>query len=123
MMSAGIVDTIYLGHLSTNALAAVMFCFPIVFLGNSVNIGLGAGVMSAISRDLGRKNFEAAHTHGASAIILVIIIMVVVSSLGLVLGPLIVDVMGANEEVRPLSLGYLKYARPAFDFYGYRHGL
>ncbi len=41
LMSAGVVDTIYLGHLSTDALAAIGFCFPIVFLGNSANIGLG----------------------------------------------------------------------------------
>ena len=52
MMSAGVVDTIYLGRLSTNALAAVAFCFPIIFLGNSINIGIGAGTLSAISRDL-----------------------------------------------------------------------
>ncbi len=118
MMSAGIVDTIYLGRLSTNALAAVGFCFPIVFLGNSVNIGLGAGVMSAISRDMGRKNYEAAHAHGASAIILVVLVMLMVSSLGLVFGSFIVDAMGVTEDVRPLSLGYLKYALPALIFMG-----
>ena len=118
MMSAGVVDTIYLGRLSTDALIAVGFCFPIVFLGNSVNIGLGAGVMSAISRDMGRKNFDAAHVHGASAIILVILVMVVVVSLGLIFGSFVVSAMGATPDIMPLSLSYLKYALPALIFMG-----
>lgn len=118
LMSAGVVDTIYLGRLSTDALAAVGFCFPIVFLGNSVNIGLGAGAMSAISRDLGRKNYEAAHRHGASAILMAVLIVMVVSILGMVFAPLIIGLMGASPDVKPLALGYLKYALPALVFMG-----
>ncbi|MBL4870973.1 MAG: MATE family efflux transporter [Robiginitomaculum sp.] len=118
MMSASVVDTIYLGRISTDALVAVGFCFPIIFLGSSVNIGLGAGVLSAISRDLGRKNHESAKRHGASAIILVVIILTVVSSLGLIFGASIVSAMGATPEVKPLALSYLKYALPALVLMG-----
>lgn len=118
LMSAGVVDTIYLGRLSTDALAAVGFCFPIVFLGNSVNIGLGAGAMSAISRDLGRKNYEAAHSHGASAILLSIAIVLCVSILGIVFAPWILSLMGVTDEIMPLAQGYLKYALPALVFMG-----
>lgn len=118
LMSAGVVDTIYLGRLSTDALAAIGFCFPIVFLGNSINIGLGAGTLSAISRDMGRKNFEAAHSHGASAIVLAFLVMLLVSAVGLAFAPLIVSLMGASDEIAPLALGYLKYAMPALVFMG-----
>ena len=60
LISTGIVDTIYLGNLidverpnlGRFALAALGVAFPITFVGNSVNIGLGAGTMSAISRAL-----------------------------------------------------------------------
>ena len=65
LISTGIVDTIYLGRLTdaarpnlgVMALAAVGFAFPLTFLGNSANIGLGAGTMSAISRALGFSVF------------------------------------------------------------------
>ena len=118
LMSAGVVDTIYLGRLSTDALAAVGFCFPIIFLGNSINIGLGAGTMSAISRDLGRKNYEDARIHGASAIVLAFVIMIVVSTIGILMGPHIISMMGATADVKPLTLDYLRYALPALVFMG-----
>ncbi|MEE9272513.1 MAG: MATE family efflux transporter [Robiginitomaculum sp.] len=118
MMSAGVVDTIYLGRLSTNALAAIAFCFPVIFLGNSINIGIGAGTLSAISRDLGRKDYDAAHKHGAGSILLAALAMLVVSILGLIFAPLIVSLMGATSEVKPLALDYLKYALPALIFMG-----
>ncbi len=118
MISAGVVDTIFLGHLGVNALAAVGFCFPIIFLGNSLNIGLGAGTMSAISRDIGRKKFSEAKIHGASALVLGLFITVFVTFIGLVFSRQIVTLMGAGEEVLPLSLEYLRFALPAMIFIG-----
>ena len=118
MISAGVVDTIYLGHLGTNALAAVGFCFPIIFLGNSINIGLGAGTMSAISRDIGRKRFEKASRHGASALILGVLITSFVTIIGVLMARNIVELMGATSDVLPLSLDYLRYALPAMIFIG-----
>jgi len=58
LMSAGVIDTIYLGRLTDPdipnlgvlALAAVGFAYPLTFIGNSANIGLGAGTLSAVSR-------------------------------------------------------------------------
>jgi len=62
LLSAGIIDTIYLGHLTNPnipdmgvlALAAVGFAYPLTFVGNSANIGLGAGTLSAVSRAIGQ---------------------------------------------------------------------
>ena len=118
LMSAGVVDTIYLGHLSTNALAAVGFCFPIVFLGNSANIGLSAGTLSAISRAIGRKDNALARTHGASAILLTFSIMCVLTLIGYLIMSPVLDLMGATTEIKPLSLGYLKYALPGLVVMG-----
>jgi len=118
LMSASVVDTIYLGHLSTEALATMGFCGPIVFLGNSVNIGLGAGTLSAISRDLGRKDINEAKRHGVSAILLSIVIMLIVNMLGMIGLSLLLTKMGANADVKPLAMGYLKYAMPALVFMG-----
>jgi len=78
LISTGIVDTIYLGRLedpdrprlAIMALAALGFAFPISFFGTSVNIGLGAGTMSAVSRALGQGDTEKARRHGASAMII-----------------------------------------------------
>lgn len=118
MMSAGVVDTIYLGRLSTEALAAVGFCFPTVLLGNSVNIGLGAGTLSAISRDLGKKRYAQARSHGASAILLSISLMMILSILGFISMEWNLKFMGAAPDILPLSVDYLTFALPALIFMG-----
>jgi len=118
LMSAGIVDTIYLGHLSTNALAAVGFCFPIIFFGNSVNIGLGAGTLSAISRAIGRKDRSLAQNHGAGAILLSITIMVMICLFSFQAMSYVLDVMGITPEIKPLAISYLKYGLPALIVMG-----
>ncbi len=118
MMSAGVVDTIYLGRLSTNALAAVGFCFPIMFIGNSINIGLGAGVISAISRDYGQKRFDEARAHGASALLLSVCLLSVYVGLSYLAMSLILNLMGTTADILPLSRGYLTYALPALVFTG-----
>lgn len=118
LMSAGVVDTIYLGRLSTNALAAVGFCFPIMFIGNSINIGLGAGVISAVSRDIGKKRFNEARAHGASAILLSLALLsAYVIMCYFVLHP-VLRLMGITAEILPLSAGYLKIALPSLIFTG-----
>jgi len=117
-MSAGIVDTIYLGHLSTNALAAVGFCFPIIFFGNSVNIGLGAGTLSAISRAIGRKDRPLARAHGASAVLLTLSVMTVICLFSILMMSWVLDIMGVTAEVKPLALSYLKFGLPALIVMG-----
>lgn len=118
LMSAGIVDTIYLGHLSTNALAAVGFCFPIIFFGNSVNIGLGAGTLSAISRAIGRKDRPLVKAHGASAVLLTLSVMTVICFLSFLVMSWVLDIMGVTAEIKPLALSYLKYGLPALIVMG-----
>ncbi len=118
LMSAGIVDTIYLGHLSTNALAAVGFCFPIIFFGNSVNIGLGAGTLSAISRAIGRKDSKQANALGASAVLLTLIVMTIICFLGILVMSATLELMGVTAEIKPLAINYLKYGLPALIVMG-----
>ena len=83
LISTGVVDTIYLGQLedpdrpslARMALAALGIAFPISFFGNSANIGLGAGTMSAVSRALGQGDIEKSRRHAASAILLGLTVM------------------------------------------------
>jgi len=49
-----IVDTIYVGQLGTEALAALSFTFPVVLILNSIALGIGIGASSVIARALGR---------------------------------------------------------------------
>ena len=120
LISTGIVDTIYLGRLedpdrprlAIMALAALGFAFPISFIGNSANIGLGAGTMSAVSRALGQGDPGKARRHAAAAILLGLFVMSILVSLMLLAAPNILPVAGASGEVASMAFGYLLIIMP-----------
>ena len=120
LISTGIVDTIYLGRLedpnrprlAIMALAALGFAFPINFIGNSANIGLGAGTMSAVSRALGQGDPNKARRHAAAAILLGLFVMSILVSLMLLAAPYILPIAGASNEVATMAFGYLLIIMP-----------
>ena len=120
LISTGIVDTIYLGrltdparpNLAIMALAALGFAFPLTFIGNSANIGLGAGTMSAVSRALGEDAPDRAGRHGAAAIFLSLFVMSILVSMMLFAAPYILPISGASGEVASMAMGYLLISLP-----------
>lgn len=120
MISTGIVDTIYLGRLTDTArpqlaiyaLAAIGFAFPLTFLGNSANIGLGAGTMSAISRARGQGDNEKARRHAAASLLLGLFVMSILVALMWVFIPTLLPAMGASQEVADMTVGYLTFSLP-----------
>lgn len=120
LISTGIVDTIYLGrltdaarpNLAIMALAALGFAFPLTFIGNSANIGLGAGTMSAVSRALGEGEEARAKRHGAAAILLALVVMSFLVILMLLAAPYILPLAGASPEVVEMAYGYLLISMP-----------
>lgn len=57
VIAFNVVDTLYIGRLGPEPLAAIGYCFPIIFCMSAVAIGLGNGATSVVSRSLGRKDF------------------------------------------------------------------
>ena len=121
LISTGIVDTIYLGRLTdlarpglaVTALAALTFAFPLTFIGNSANIGLGAGTMSAVSRALGQEDYERAKRHGAAAVLMGLLLMSILVSAMLVAMPYILPIAGARGGVLDMALQYLAISLPS----------
>ncbi len=120
LISTGIVDTIYLGrltdpdrpNLAIMALAALGVAFPITFFGNSANIGLGAGTMSAVSRALGQGDVEKAKRHAAAAILLALTVMSCLVTLMLLCSPFIIRLTGASEQVAQMAQSYVYISLP-----------
>ena len=120
MISTGIVDTIYLGRLTdaarpnlgVMALAAIGFAFPLTFLGNSANIGLGAGTMSAMSRALGQGDTERARRHGAAAILMGLTVMTGLVLAMLIALPHVLSLMGAEGEIKIMARDYALISFP-----------
>ena len=120
LISTGIVDTIYLGRLTDPdnpdlaqmVLAALGIAFPISFMGNSANIGLGAGTMSAVSRALGQGDIEKSRRHAAAAILLGLFVMTLLVSFMLVISPFIMSLMGQSDTVEKWGYEYLLIVMP-----------
>ena len=120
LISTGIVDTIYLSRLTspdfdnfgTLAVAAIGFAFPITFLGNSANIGLGAGTSSAVSRAIGEDNHARAHRHGAAAILLALAVMTTLATLMALSADFVLPMMGAKGQVLSMAKAFLMISLP-----------
>lgn len=120
LISTGIVDTIYLGRLedpdnpniARAVLAALGIAFPISFMGNSANIGLGAGTMSAVSRALGQGDVPKSRRHAAAAILLGLFVMTCLVSFMLLISPFILSLMGQSDEVEKRAYEYLLIVMP-----------
>ena len=120
LISTGIVDTIYLGRLTDPdnpdlaqmVLAALGIAFPISFMGNSANIGLGAGTMSAVSRALGQGDVEKSRRHAAAAILMGLFVMTLLVTFMLLIAPYILSVTGQSETVVSWGYEYLLIVMP-----------
>ncbi len=120
LISTGIVDTIYLGrltdparpNLAIAALAALTFAFPLTFMGNSANIGLGAGTMSAVARALGEGDKERSKRHGAAAILMAITVMSILVTMMVLSAPNVLKAAGAKGDVYDMALKYLMISLP-----------
>lgn len=120
LISTGIIDTIYLSRLTSSefdnlgtlAIAAVGFAFPITFLGNSANIGLGAGTSSAVSRAIGQDDHDRAHRHGAASILMALAVMSVLVTLMAISAPFLLPLMGAKGPVLAMAKDFLIISLP-----------
>ena len=86
MILASMIDTIYIGWIGTQQLAAVSFSFPMVMGLSSVSMGLGIGATSIMSRTLGRGDRTRAYVLGTHTLLLVLILVVSLAMFGRIFG-------------------------------------
>lgn len=106
-ISAGITQMHFVGMLGVDALAGVTLVFPCLTLMQMVaNGGIGAGVISAIARNLGAGRKTDAEALLLSAVLLAIAFGIVFTAIGLLLGPILYQLLGGTGAVLAASLGY-----------------
>ena len=108
IMTASLLETVYVGILGTNELAAISFTFPLVMLLQGVSMGLGIGASSVVARAMGSGDKDRARrliTHGCILVMGVIICFVVITYIAL--EPFFA-LLGAGPETLPLAVAYTK---------------
>ena len=108
VMGASVVETIYIGNIGTNELAALSFTFPLVMLFQGISMGLGIGASSVIARTMGRGDLEHAKLLISHCFILVIGLIVVVAALSYSAIGAFFSLLGADAIILPLAVDYMQ---------------
>jgi len=101
-----IVDAIYVGRISAEAIAAVSLAWPLMFFIFAIGGGIGVGATSLISRYIGAKQVEKADNVAEHALLSGVVMGLIFTFLGLIFGKGLLLLMGADSLVS-LSLSYL----------------
>jgi len=116
--SAGVIDGVFLGnYVGANALAAVSLSSPLNALFFGLVLMLAVGGMVSAGKFLGAGNRAAASAIFSKTIIAIAIISLLLTGLFLAFTPALVGLLGANEDLSPLTLSYVKiflYFQPLF---------
>jgi len=102
-----IIDTAWVGRLGADAIAALTFSFPLFFILIALNVGIGVGMSSRISRQLGAKQKEGAENTAMHGLYFSLGVSLFAILLGFIfLKPLFV-LFGAEGNVFELSIRYM----------------
>jgi putative MATE family efflux protein len=103
-----VIDTIFVGRLGAEAVAAITFSFPLFFFIIAINSGVATGMSSRISRYMGQKKIKLAENTAMHGIVLSIIISIILFIVGYLSLNSIFHIFGADQAVIPLAQSYFR---------------
>ena len=107
IISFDAVDLFLVAQLGDMPLAAIAFCFPVLWLLTSVIIGFEAGAASVISRATRRKDEQMARRQTTDTVALAGLVTLVVMFVGLATIDPVFRALGATDELMPLVQDYM----------------
>ena len=103
-----IVDSIFISQYSQAGLTAVSLAFPIQMIIVALSVGIGVGINSCVSRNLGAKNFEDAQRTAKHGIVLTMCLYFILLALGLFAVDLYIPMFSVDAEVISAGIAYTK---------------
>lgn len=103
-----LLDAFWVSRLGSVALAAVTLGIAVRWFVNSLSMGLGIGGMAVVARRVGAQDREAADHATGQTILLGLIISLLLAAAGLAVARPLLQLMGADAEVMPQGLIYLR---------------
>jgi len=103
-----LADTFWLGQYSTEALAAISFAFPMVFLLISLGMGLSVAGSVLVAQHIGADEEDEAEYAASQTVAFSILGSILLGAIGyFAVGPFI-GFLGASPDVHPLATGYMQ---------------
>lgn len=103
-----IVDSIYVGRLSTESLSALSVSFPIQMFLIAIGVGTGVGTSSLISRLLGRGNKHRANNVAEHVFFIALIYGIVVGIIGVFFSEKVINLFTNDPVLIDLGQRYIK---------------
>jgi putative MATE family efflux protein len=107
-----IVDSIYVSHIDTKALAAVSLAFPLQSLMHAFMNGTCIGVNSYLSRSLGAKDYSAVRKTAAHGIMLCIFAWLMFIGVGLGFGATYFKALTNDPQIIQYGITYVQIVLP-----------
>ncbi len=111
-----LVNMVFVGWLGEDAIAALTFNMPLVFLSIGITFGLGSGATSVIAQYLGAEDKRGADNAAEHALLIGVVMGVVVPAFGLFFDRHIFAVLGAPAHVTDLAVAYFRAIAMGFVF-------
>jgi MATE family, multidrug efflux pump len=111
-----LADLFFVGRLSPDALAAVAFNMPLVFLGLGLVFGLGSGVTAVIARAIGSGDKRLADASAEHALALGLVVSALLTLVAFVWGKELLATLGVSTELMPLAWDYFSVIAAGYVF-------
>jgi putative MATE family efflux protein len=103
-----LADTFWLGQFSTEALAAISFSFPMVFLLISLGIGLSTAGSILVAQNTGAGDETAAEYAASQTMTFALLVSVALGAVGYLGVERLLALLGASPSVLPLATSYMQ---------------
>ncbi len=107
-MAYNIGDTFWLGKLSKEALAAIGFSFPLIFLFISLGMGLAVAGSVLVAQFEGSENKEMVSFSASQTLTFSIVVSIIFGIFGFFSAEKLLVLYGASEQVITLGVSYLQ---------------
>ena len=101
-----VVDTFYVGMISTVAITALSYSFIVFFMILSISFGLSSAITAHVGNSLGKHKEKLAKIFVINGITYIAIVSIILSTLGYIFLEDIFSIIGAKNESLQLSLEY-----------------
>lgn len=103
-----IVDSIYVGKFSKDALTAVGLAFPMQNLMIAMSTGIGVGINATLSKSLGERNNKKASMTAFNGLFIIAIVFILLLFVGFTLIPTYMNALSSNQAVINYGIDYLR---------------
>jgi putative MATE family efflux protein len=111
-----LADMYFVGQVSPQALAALAFNMPLVFLGIGIIFGLGSGVTSVIARHIGARDKRLSDSSAEHAVALGLVLSLAFTGIGHLWGQTLLAALGVPENLMALAWGYFRILASGYIF-------